>query len=287
MTIRSYGVLAGTAVDAKLAGKGAKPHYQIHIVVEGVHHRVAVNVVSDQSPSELLFLLQPDYHHGVLQTLPEVADGFTAVPSRPGGLALDFVRGGLFRPEDMKALPFDAPGPDNDLHEIFDLHARQAIDAGARFYAFGSKWGPEPGKADEYFGFQPGNGIHDIHLNQGSPRPHSGDNGVWQDGALFIHFPAEDRWLAFFWPFNRNSPKPTTRGIPFPALPSSARPPTLLNDLFLRRRRPGTVWLSNRACLCRLTRPVPPSPGVSSATCSRPGVRASSKNRRCCSPANW
>ncbi len=214
MAIGGYGVLAGTAVGAKLAGRVGKPHFQIQLEVDGVCHRVAVNVMSDQSPSELLFLLEPDYHHALLSTLPHLSDGYTALPSRAGGLALDFIRGGLFRPEDMSALPFEAPGPDNDLSEIFDTHVRQAIDAGARFYAFGSKWGPQPDRADEVFLFKPGSGIHDIHLNQGSPGPHAGDNGVWQDGALFIHFPGEGRWLAFFLAFQSQFARTDDNGDP-------------------------------------------------------------------------
>ena len=37
-------------------------------------------------------------------------------------------------------------------------------------YAFGERWGPESHKADQYFGFVPGNGVHDIHMNQGLVR---------------------------------------------------------------------------------------------------------------------
>src|SRR5947209_15855265 len=37
---------------------------------------------------------------------------------------------------------------------------------GAMIYALGSRWGPEPHTPDRYFGFIPGNGVHDIHMNQ-------------------------------------------------------------------------------------------------------------------------
>jgi uncharacterized protein YukJ len=220
MPIKSYGVLRGKALEGKLAGKGnSKPHYQIHILAAGTDHRIAVNVVSDQSPSELLFLLAPDFHHPALEKIRTAKEGFTAISSQPGGLALDFIRGSLFDPQAMKALPFNAPGPDNDLHEIFDLYVRRAIDREADVYAFGSKWGPEPGKPDDYFHFKPGNGIHDIHLNQGSPAPHKGDNGLWQDGALFIHFAAEEKWLAFFLAFQSQFAQTDAHGDPIPGSP--------------------------------------------------------------------
>lgn len=165
----------------------------------------------------------PDFKHPVLEKIRSVEEGFTPIPSQPGGLALDFIRGSLFDPQQMKALPFNAPGPDNDLHEIFDLYVRRAIDRQADVYAFGAKWGPEPGKPDDYFGFEPGNGIHDTHLNQGSPPPHKGDNGLWQDGALFIHFPAENEWLGFFLAFQSQFAQTDTHGDPIPGSPKFGR----------------------------------------------------------------
>jgi uncharacterized protein YukJ len=200
--IPGYGVLKGKAVEGKLAG--AKPHYQIHVQAAGVDHRIAVNVMSDVFPSELLFFLDPDFHHPLLAQLPGLAPGFHAVSKQPGGIALDFIRDNLFSPEEMKVVPLDRQGAGDDLHRIFELHVQQAIERGADVYAFGSKWGPET-KADEYFHFQPGNGIHDIHMNQGNEEGHAQDNGVWQDGGLFLHFAEEDRWLAFFLAFQSQS----------------------------------------------------------------------------------
>ena len=51
-------------------------------------------------------------------------------------------------------------------------------------YAFGERWGSEPNTRDKYFGFKPGNGIHDIHMNQGSAEEFKKYNGVWQDGGI-------------------------------------------------------------------------------------------------------
>jgi len=219
MPIKDYGVLKGKAVEGKLAGQGGKkPHFQIHILAKSVHHRIAVNVVSDQEPSELLFLLQDNYRHPILAQVGAVAEGFTRLARPADGPQLDFIRGNLFNPQEMILLPFDAPGTGNDLNEIFSLHVQRAIDRKADVYAFGSKWGPET-KADDYFHFKPGNGIHDIHLNQGSPGSHAGDNGIFQDGALFMHFPAEDRWLAFLLAFQSQFAQTDSRGNAIPGSP--------------------------------------------------------------------
>ena len=60
--------------------------------------------------------------------------------------------------------------------------------------------GPEPA-ADKIFGFRPGNGVHDIHMNQGNSGRLSSDDGVWQDGGLLIHLPGESRWVGIFLAF--------------------------------------------------------------------------------------
>jgi uncharacterized protein YukJ len=192
-------VLKGRPLQGKLAG--AKPHYQIHVEAAGEDHRIAINVMSAEKPSDLLYYLNEDFDHPVVQRLALLPEGFQSVDRQPGGVALDFIRGNLVTREEMKVLPHNVPGPDNDLHELFDLYVQRAIDRGADVYALGAKWGPEPGQPDQYFGFEPGNGIHDIHMNQGNSPQFKNDDGIWQDGGLFLHFTAENKWLAFFLAF--------------------------------------------------------------------------------------
>lgn len=101
----------------------------------------------------------------------------------------------------MIPLPFEVPGADNDLNEKIDKYVQRAMsDELAHIYAFGERWGPEKIK-DKIFGFLPGNGIHDIHMNQGNSGQFAKDNGVWQDGAMLIHFPSENRWVGIFLKF--------------------------------------------------------------------------------------
>ena len=72
---------------------------------------------------------------------------------------------------------------------------RAVADENALVYAFGERWGPETGEKDKYFGFLPGNGIHDIHMNQGNSGRFVGDDGVYQDGGLLVHFPDQHEWV--------------------------------------------------------------------------------------------
>jgi uncharacterized protein YukJ len=201
MPLKKYGVLKGTAIDRRFAS-GANPHYQVHIVDDAVDYRIAVNVQS-QDGSQVHYVVEPWFDHPILQLIHELPLGFNPLASKPGGMALDFIRGNLVDRTEFVPLPFSAPGPDNDLNEKLDQYVQRAMaDERAVIYAFGERWGPENGKKDKIFGFQPGNGIHDIHMNQGNDARFKKDDGVWQDGGLIFHFPASDQWVAIFLKFH-------------------------------------------------------------------------------------
>ena len=201
MPLKSYGVLVGRALDRVAEGGSDSPHFQVLVEADDQRSRLAVNVLSQESPSELLFVAEESFEHPVTQALSSLGDGFTPLPPRPGGAALDFIRGNLFDRASMRPLPPNVVGPDNDLSDKLDHYVQRAIgDADARVYAFGERWGPEQA-ADKIFGFRPGNGVHDIHMNQGNTGPFRRDDGVWQDGALLLHFPGQSQWVAIFLAF--------------------------------------------------------------------------------------
>jgi uncharacterized protein YukJ len=205
MPLRSYGVLRGSVIGHRLAS-GANAHFQLHVVDDAAHYRIAVNVESKLAPSELEYLIDSNFRHPVLDAVTALSAGWNPLERKPGGAALDFIRGNLFNRDDMRPLPFDVPGPDNDLNEKLAHYVRRAsADEQATVYAFGERWGPEQGKPDKIFGFAPGNGVHDIHMNQGNVGRFVGDDGVYQDGALLLHFPAQQQWAAIFLKFQSQS----------------------------------------------------------------------------------
>jgi uncharacterized protein YukJ len=202
MPIRNYGVLKGRVIRGKPERRRATPHYHVLVAAGDLFH-VAVGTRSADGAPDLLYHADDDFHHPHLEVLAAFPDGFHPLaPTRESG-ALDYVRGSLVRRDQMRPLPMDLPGDDNDLNEkIGALVNRAKADQSARLYAFGGRWGPDPHRRDAEFGFEPGNGVHDIHMNQGSPPGrHEHDNGPWQDGALFFHFPSEARWAALFLAF--------------------------------------------------------------------------------------
>ncbi len=208
MPVPNYGALVGTIIDkldspaAVKKNPGSSPHYQVLVEANNVKYRIAVNVKSDQQPSDLQFLLKDNYSHPVLNLLKKLPVGFSPLPPQPDTAALDFIRSNLFNLKDMQIVPSLLDGNNNDLNDIFNLHVLKAINTtGSLVYALGARWGPENNKKDAYFDFEPGNGIHDIHMNQGNSGSHKSDNGIYQDGALFLFFPNEQRWVAMFLKF--------------------------------------------------------------------------------------
>lgn len=105
--------------------------------------------------------------------------GFTDLPPKPNTLAIDYVRADLVKTKTMKPVPPDEPGVDSDLKDKLESAVIKAMKiSGANIYAFGAKWGPEK-KADSYFKFAPGSGVHDIHMNQGNDGKYKKDNGIY------------------------------------------------------------------------------------------------------------
>src|SRR5262245_12045929 len=198
MPLNRYGVLKGQAIAARREDGADTPHYQVHIVADTADYRIAVNVRSQTTPSELLFLVDIQFQHPLTAQLGALPLGWTPLPSRPGGVALDFIRGNLFSRLDMRPLPASQPGPDNDLSDQLEHYIARAIaESEALVYVFGQRWGPET-QRDKIFGFSPGNGVHDIHMNQGNVGSFVRDDGVWQDGGLLLAFPATNQWVGIF-----------------------------------------------------------------------------------------
>ncbi len=226
MPLKQYGVLKGRAIAARREDGANTPHYQIHLVANLAHYRIAVNVKSKESPSELLFLVDDQFQHPITAQLSNLPFDFTPLPHQPGGAALDFIRGNLFNRLDMRELPPSEPGPDNDLADRLDHYTMRAInEANALVYAFGERWGPEQ-QSDKIFHFSPGNGVHDIHMNQGNVKQFVGDDGVWQDGGLILHLPATQQWVGIFLAFQSQAwHTDDTTGHTVPSIPDPGPAP--------------------------------------------------------------
>jgi len=231
MPIAKYGLLVGRPLHG-VPGRGSNAHYQVHVVDDVTEYRIAVNVQSQMAPSEVEYLVDDDFRHPITASLRNRTPGFYRLGSQPTDGGLDYIRGNLFDPTRMRPLPMNLPGPDDDLNDQVDRVVQAAIaEEDALIYAFGQRWGPEDGTRDKIFGFLPGNGIHDIHMNQGNSGQFVNDDGVWQDGGLLFYFPSTDRWTAVFLKFQSQSwhtddATGHTIATPPPVTPPGPQPPS-------------------------------------------------------------
>jgi uncharacterized protein YukJ len=218
--VRRYCLVSGRVKAKRAQTSGKSHHYHILLEIGGEDFRVAVNTRSGTSrgrAADLLYFADDDFRHPLTARLAEIAAGVVFGESRPDGLALDYQRGGLFDHRQMRRIPSRLPGPHNDLVEALDEFVDRAIaDRAARLFAFGTRWGPEWRTPDQVFGFKPGNGVHDVHMNQGNRDEHRDDNGAWADGGLLFHDPRRERWSAIFLAFQSQSWHTDEDGDPIP-----------------------------------------------------------------------
>jgi uncharacterized protein YukJ len=194
----NYGVVKGT-VTGHLRDAD-DDHYQILVSAGSGMFRLAVNVHSSVKPPDLRFEMLSPLPAALSKALSALPPGFRKLASQPGGLAQDYVRGGLVKTGDFKVVPGNKPGAANDLKDTLEDAVLAAMaKAGSFVYAFGARWGPDSTK-DQYFKFTPGNGVHDIHMNQGNDPSHANEDGVFHDGCLIFQYPGGQS-RAFFLAF--------------------------------------------------------------------------------------
>jgi uncharacterized protein YukJ len=192
MPLQRYGVLKGQIITGTLAPpRDNTPHYHAVVKADGKNYKMVINVKSQMEPSELLYLVSEDFNSEQITHLPHLKEGFTKINNSNREIALDYIRGGLFEPSKMEALPYNVDGKNNDLNEKVDAYLRRAIsNKDAKIYVYGEQF---PG------------GMHDIHMNQGNHSKFKKDDGIWQDGGILIHLEKENTWLGMFLAFQSQS----------------------------------------------------------------------------------
>ncbi len=80
MPLKNYGVLKGWAIDRKL-GAGSSPHYQVLVMDDTTDYRIAINVKSKKHPSELLYIVEEDLQHPILDLIGDLPPGFAPLPT--------------------------------------------------------------------------------------------------------------------------------------------------------------------------------------------------------------
>lgn len=199
MSIQRYGVIKGTPIQFRLAGRQEQPHLHIELDANGSKEDIAVNVLS-MDGSEVLYEVRDNFTPSNADALKALRIGATGCHGNDG-IAIDYVRTpGLVSKDQMKPLPVE----ELHMHDAVIDMLQKAIDQKATVYVFGQQFKNGGGK-NPFFGFTPDQGGHDCHMNQGNPKgSHDQDNGTYQDGAVFVEW-SDGTWSALFIAFQSQS----------------------------------------------------------------------------------
>jgi uncharacterized protein YukJ len=191
----------------RLKGTRRKRETQYHLHAnlavpgtEGVWD-VAVNVGTSDSDDLLRYRLALDFHHPIVDRLTNAAAGVTDLTDSEALPALDFLRSDLLG-ETGKWRDSDVMDGSNDREPYRSLVRllQNAKEKSWTTYVFGR------------FYVDGTNGIHDIHMNQGSTGGfvhRDGDdrndhNDIWQDGGVLVDM-GPDGWAAYFTAFTQQA----------------------------------------------------------------------------------
>lgn len=210
---QGYGVLKCKLADEEPVFMLGDNNNHVEVLVKGesnVKYRLAINIKSNQRPNQVLYFVGEDFRSEEITELPKLDFGFNKITHENRNIALDYIRGNVVIPKNMIPLRNTDPrnNEDNEPNDLYDKiisYISEARGTKATLYVFGEPWGPEEHKEDKYFGFLPGRGIHNIHMNQGNAGNHAKENGSWQDGGVLIHFENDNRWVAIFLAFQSQS----------------------------------------------------------------------------------
>jgi len=204
----------------------ASPHYILRMEANGAAFNVAVNsastVPNGEGSEEVLFYLDADFQHALLKDLEALPEGL----HRDGFTKLDYLRTtGLLKMANLRPIAdVAANGQANDVNDVYNqvigidtthpgeeqgyFNGKQQssrifypnTDADIVVYTFG-------------FIYPTNDGLHETHMNQGNPPPHTSENGVGQDGAVIIF--KGGKYYAFFTAFaTQEMPTDDSSGYP-------------------------------------------------------------------------
>ncbi len=212
----AYGYVKAKMVSAPRLKPSRHSHetqYHLHfsVLVDGQNWDVAVNVGTNDSDDLLKYKLAFDFGHPVIQTLAAAESGAHDLTGQAVLPALDFLRSdllantGKWRDSDVMD-GSDGAEPAATLNRLLSRAHQQSLDV----YIFGRF-------------YSEGDGIHDVHLNQGSAKSfihRAGDdsndhNDIWQDGAVMVDV-GEPEWAAYFSAFNQQLVPTDELGNPLP-----------------------------------------------------------------------
>ncbi|GEM_PF-4503276 len=183
-------------------------HFYIHTVADDQDYSLAVNVRSSKPVTNMRYCLKEpaDAAIAMLARYMEIPDGLYKKTDHPD-YYLDYTIQPLFDDAELTECVDGYTDMISLEDRIRALTGESMASPSAFILAFGNLWGPKPHEEDYTFHFLPGQGIHDIHMNQNSPKGSrwAEKDRPCEDGALYFVFPDTGKIVAFYSTFNRKS----------------------------------------------------------------------------------
>ena len=208
MSESRYGVLIGRirGIEPDIAGEKT-PHYMLVVeTCDNESYDVAINCQStDDNNPRVLYYADENCKNEVTNILKTMDFKFHEINYSKNinpDIAIDYIRNMSLNKDQMRALPYVIKG-DNDLKGFLNKNLKKAVDnENINVYVFGTYY-------NSY-----GQGVHNIHMNQGNRDKHYDENSIYHDGCFFIYLTEEDRWIACFLAFENQSWHTDERGNP-------------------------------------------------------------------------
>jgi uncharacterized protein YukJ len=194
-------ITGGVRIEHKKMHHETQYHLHANLAVEGTQGSwdVAVNVGTNDADDLLRYRLALDFHHPIVEQLSAAKAGKVDLTETDALPALDFLRSDLLA-ETGKWRDSDVMdgAEDKEPYRSLARLLQNAVTNRWTTYVFGR------------FYTDGTNGIHDIHMNQGSSGGYvhrDGDdsndhNDVWQDGAVIVDM-GDGGWAAYFTAFTQ------------------------------------------------------------------------------------
>lgn len=208
-------VVSDPRLQSKSLANEVQYHLHVNLLVEQETWDVAINVGTSDSDDLLKYKLVYDFHHArLIGMLKAAQSGYTDLTAADELPALDFIRSDVLAEtgpwRDSEVMDgSEQPEPIASLRRLL-VNARQQKWP---VYLFGRPYAE-------------GNGIHDIHMNQGSTGQFINDpnnrnnirrdhNEIWQDGGVFVERP-QSSWVTYVAGFTQQLVPTDDLGNPQP-----------------------------------------------------------------------
>ncbi|MCC8482985.1 MAG: YukJ family protein [Rickettsia endosymbiont of Labidopullus appendiculatus] len=214
--LANYSYLKGiVSQDLEDRTKYTMTHHNLIVQANQLYYQVNIDTQSDSRANVKLYYVDQLNNNELLTNLAKLGnEGLFRLDKLNQAYRLDYFRSGILQIDYLKNSLVKSW---QEISSLLDAH----IIRGTKICILGESYDDTETRAVVPYGLQlkqqhsqlPPRGIHDIHLNQGNYNPHSKDNGIYQDGAIFIETP-NNSIKAFFFMFDEQSLNTDDSGNP-------------------------------------------------------------------------